>query len=134
MREPWTPGRLAAVAVGGALGAAVRWALAGPTGAGQFPWPVLMVNIAGSLILGVLLTAEVPRARTRTVVRDGAGTGFCGGFTTFSTFAVQVAHLSRAGHLVTAALYTGASVTGAIAAFAAGAAGCAAMTGARSRP
>jgi CrcB protein len=127
MPEPWTPSRLAAVTVGGALGAASRWALAGPSGAGQFPWPVLAVNVAGSLILGVLLTAEVTRPAARLVVRDGAGTGFCGGLTTFSTFAVQVAHLSRAGQVATAALYTGASVTGAIGAFAVGAVGCRAV-------
>lgn len=78
---------LLAVAVGGAGGATVRWAVVEASGTnGSFPWWTLLVNVAGCLVLGLLL--GVPER-----VRLWAGVGFCGGLTTFSTFAVEIAEL-----------------------------------------
>jgi len=80
------------------------------------------VNVAGSLILGVLLAEEWSHPRARLLLHDAGGIGFCGSLTTFSTFSVEVVDLARAGDVGTAVLYTVASVAGTIAAVVAGAA------------
>ncbi len=74
------------------------------------------INIAGSFLLG-LLAAESWFSRD---LREGLGVGFLGGFTTFSTFSVQVVLEVDAGHADRAALYVAASVLGGIAAAACG--------------
>ncbi|GIT75576.1 MAG: hypothetical protein Ct9H300mP31_01070 [Acidimicrobiaceae bacterium] len=76
----------------------------------MFPWPVLVVNLVGCALLGALLGPETPRS-TRLLV----GTGLCGGLTTFSTFAVEVARLLRADDASTAVAYMVASVVGGLA-------------------
>lgn len=87
---------VAAVGVAGALGAVARVVLDGVATsrlAAPFPYGILAVNVAGSLLLGVLagwvLDAGGPEA-WRVVV----GTGFCGGFTTFSTVSVVSVQLA----------------------------------------
>lgn len=74
-----------AVAVGGALGALSRYAVglavAGPTG-------TFLTNVAGSLLLGFLVTRTLP-GRVQLFV----ATGFCSSFTTYSTFAVETLSL-----------------------------------------
>ena len=92
-----SPLLVALVFLGGCLGTAGRAgvALALPA-PGGVPWAVLLVNLGGALLLGLLLTAlagsspETPRRRD---VRLFAGTGFCGGFTTYSSFATDTATL-----------------------------------------
>ena len=75
------------VAAAGGLGAAARFAVDGATRsrwATAFPWSTVMVNVTGSLLLGVLtglLVTDGAPGLARTVL----GTGFCGGYTTFST-------------------------------------------------
>jgi CrcB protein len=111
------------IAAGGALGAAARWAVvASVTTAGPMPWPVLAINVVGSLVLGVLLAEEWDHPRARLLLHDVGGIGFCGGFTTFSTFAVEVVDLVRAGAAGTAIAYGVLSVTLSIAGVLAGAA------------
>lgn len=103
-RTALQPRSLALVAAGGAAGASVRWAVGTATaGEGAFPWWTLAVNVAGCLVLGLLLGV-------REEVRLGLGTGFCGGLTTFSTFAVEVAKLLDAGNIGTATTYLSASL------------------------
>lgn len=91
--RPMAAGTLGAVAVGGAVGALLRWLLelALPAGAG---WPdgpaTLLANVLGSAALAWLVVHEGRRALPGWV-RPGVGTGLLGGFTTFSTYAVQVA-------------------------------------------
>lgn len=82
---------VAAVAVGGALGAALRWGLELALGTDGWPWATLLVNVLGCAALAVLVTRAAPR---RPWLRAGVGTGLLGGFTTFSTYAVQVAALA----------------------------------------
>ena len=103
--------RVVAIASGGAAGATARWAVlaAFPT-AGPFPWSVLTANIAGSLVLGALLAEEWRHPRLRLLLHDAGAIGFCGGLTTFSTYAVGVVHLLDGDHLGTAIVYTLASV------------------------
>ncbi len=68
-----------------------------------FPFPTLLVNVAGSLLLG-LLTGLVLFQGAPDVWRAVLGTGFCGGFTTFSTASVASVRLAEEGAPVLAAL------------------------------
>ncbi|AOW94443.1 chromosome condensation protein CrcB [Rhodococcus sp. WMMA185] len=90
---------VAVVAVGGALGAAARFTLAE-----QWPgiWTVLAINVIGSLLLGYLAEMVGPDRLWRLFL----GIGVLGGFTTFSTFAVDAV----GEHPVTAAVYVAATL------------------------
>ena len=114
MRGTWDRRRSTAVAIGGVAGAALRWAVLTTVEPGSFPWPVLVINIVGSLLLGAVLAEEWVHPSARLVLHDLAGIGFCGGLTTFSTFAVEIVDLTRDGHLGTAVVYGVASVGGAL--------------------
>lgn len=103
---------LAAIALGGALGASARAALAQlvPVEPGSFPLATLIVNVTGSFLLGavlVLLLERFPPSRYR---RPLVATGFLGAYTTYSTFAVETVMLVRDGHLTTALAYVAASL------------------------
>lgn len=115
--------RFAAVAVGGMAGAAARWAALNvwPVTGLAFPWPVLTINVIGSVILGTALAEQWGHPRWRLLLHDGVGVGFCGGLTTFSTFAVEVAALGRAGQGRDAFAYAVLSVALAVAGVVAGA-------------
>jgi fluoride exporter len=121
VRGSWDRRRAVAIAVGGVVGAVLRWAVTS-VDAGRFPWPVLAVNVAGSFILGVLLAEEWSHPRARLVLHDAGGIGFCGSLTTFSTFSVEVVNLSKNGDVGIAAVYTVASIAATVAAVVAGAA------------
>lgn len=99
------------VAVGGALGATTRY-LAGRyvDSYRSFPVATFLVNVAGCLILGLLSGASMP-AQTFALL----GTGFCGGLTTYSTFAVESVGLLRIRLALTSVVYTIASVTAGLA-------------------
>jgi fluoride exporter len=79
-------------------------------------WTTVGINVVGSFLLG-LLTASHWASRD---VREALGVGFLGGFTTFSTFSVQVVLETDGGRPGTAVAYLAASVIGGIAAAAAG--------------
>ncbi|GAA1420107.1 fluoride efflux transporter CrcB [Streptomyces thermospinosisporus] len=96
---------VAAVALGGGAGAAARHAAAvhWPTPAHGFPWTTLGVNIAGCALIGVLMVLLTEARRTRhPLLRPFLGTGVLGGFTTFSTYTVDIARLLAEGHARTA--------------------------------
>ncbi|MGH9290360.1 MAG: fluoride efflux transporter FluC [Acidimicrobiales bacterium] len=119
----WTLPRVVAIASGGAVGATARWAVLAvfPT-AGPFPWSVFTANVAGSLVLGALLAEERRHPRLRLLLHDAGAIGFCGGLTTFSTYAVDVVRLYDSDHLATAVSYTLASVFATVIAVVVGAA------------
>ncbi|MET9444281.1 fluoride efflux transporter CrcB [Streptomyces sp. NPDC006610] len=97
---------LAVVSVGGGIGAAARYAagLCWPTPEGGFPWATFCVNAAGCAAIGVLLVAVTERGTAHPLVRPFLGTGVLGGFTTFSTYAVDVQQLFDTGRTGTALL------------------------------
>ena len=103
------PVLLGACALGGALGSLARWGLtqAWPAGVGQWPWATFVVNAVGCLLLGLLLGSPSGQDPVR---RAFLGAGVLGGFTTFSTYAVQVKVLTDDGHGATAPAYAVASV------------------------
>jgi fluoride exporter len=109
---------LAAVAVGGALGALARYgvALALPTAGYGFPFSTWLINVSGSLFLGFLLTVLTERRPPNLYARPLLGTGFTGGYTTWSTFMVDADLLFQHGHAVTAVLYIAATLAGGLAA------------------
>ncbi|MBW8092536.1 fluoride efflux transporter CrcB [Streptomyces hygroscopicus] len=85
------------VAVGGALGATARYgaSLLWPTPSGAFPWTILLVNAVGCAIIGVFLVLISDVWAAHRLVRPFFGTGVLGGFTTFSTYAVDFTRLVR---------------------------------------
>ncbi len=110
------------VMTGGALGAGARH-LAGRAalawlGAG-FPWGTLFVNLTGGLLMGVLV-GSLARVAAAEPWRLFLGVGVLGGFTTFSSFSLDVVLLAQRGQLATAAGYLLVSVAGSIAALVAG--------------
>lgn len=105
------------VAAGGVLGVLARYGVSRLTLHHEtLIWATVGINVAGSFLLG-LLVAESWFSRD---VREAIGVGFLGGFTTFSTFSVQVVLDVEAGQPGRAAAYLVASVVGGIAAAAAG--------------
>lgn len=96
-------GTLLWVALGGAAGSVAR-ALAGQALAGRPMWATLAVNVTGSLLLGWLLArigGLEPAAAART--HAFVAVGFCGGFTTFSTFSWQTFEQMQRGQWFAAA-------------------------------
>jgi CrcB protein len=108
---------LAAVGVGGAAGTLLRVAAAQDlsTGGGTFPWGTLLVNLCGSLLIGFIVVTAFERLAPSRYFRPLIGTGFCGGLTTFSTFAVEIVLLIRAGRIGVAVLYALVSLVAGIA-------------------
>lgn len=106
--RPFAPEAIGAIALGGAIGATARWAVAEivdsmstPPAPGTWPWATLFVNIVGCLLIGLA---------ARNLARDTVAwafvvTGVLGGFTTFSALAVELNDFAEAERLPTALLY-----------------------------
>ena len=107
------------VAIGGALGSALRWAatlaIARVTRDPAFPWGTLAVNLAGSLAIGALLGLASDRGSLAPSVRLLLVTGVLGGFTTFSAFSWEALSLLRSGQAAQALGYVAGSVLGGLA-------------------
>ncbi len=119
---PLAPRLVAAVAVGGAVGALARYGVgvALPTATGTFPMATLLINITGCLLLGMLVGALTRRPGRSPLWRPLLGTGVLGGYTTFSTFAVEADRLVSTDHAGLALGYVAASLFGGLAATAVG--------------
>lgn len=122
-RLPRIHGRLvAAVAVGGFLGGAARYAVGLwlPTGPAGFPWAVFTVNTVGAFVLAVLVVVVLEVLPPTTYLRPLVGTGFCGALTTFSSVVTGVDQLVARGRPGVAAGYLAASLAAGLAAAVAG--------------
>jgi CrcB protein len=113
---------LPVVALGGVLGASARHALEllWPTAPTGFPWATFAANVSGCLLIGVLMVHVVEVGRTHPLVRPFLGVGVLGGYTTFSTYAVQGDALLTGPRPLLALLYLFGSLAAALAAVALG--------------
>jgi len=98
-QQPVGPARrwdvLAATAAGGILGAEARYGLgsAAPHHDQQFPWSTLLINVTGCLLIGVLMAVLLQAPSPHRLARPFLGVGVLGGYTTYSTFALDVQRL-----------------------------------------
>ena len=106
--DPFAPTVLASIAIGGAIGASGRWfvawafdALGAEHQAGTWPWPTLIANVLGCLLIGLAARNLAPRSLSWEFVVPG----LLGGFTTFSAFAVELNDFADADRLPMAVLY-----------------------------
>ncbi|WP_328498173.1 fluoride efflux transporter CrcB [Streptomyces sp. NBC_00414] len=109
---------VAVVALGGAAGASARYgaALLWPAQAGGFPWTTFWVNVVGCFVIGVFMVLISEVWTPHPLVRPFFGTGVLGGFTTFSTYAVDIQRLMDEGRPRTALAYLAATLVAALAA------------------
>lgn len=98
-RDDVGPGLLAAIAAGGVLGSLGRYAvgLALPHTPTQFPWGTFVVNVSGSAVMGVLFVWVLSMDRPHPWLRPFLGVGLLGGWTTFSSYAVEGRDLFASG-------------------------------------
>jgi len=92
--------QLAAVAIGGAAGAVMRWLVASGIqrmAGGAFPWGTFAVNALGSFLLGFLFVWLIERSTAGELVRLAITVGFMGAFTTFSTYSLESVRLLQEG-------------------------------------
>jgi CrcB protein len=116
LRAPWAV--IAAISVGGALGSVARYGLsvAFPPDRTGFAWATFAVNTVGSLLIGVLMVLVIEVWQAHPLVRPFLGVGILGGFTTFSTYVVDIQRLVGAGAAGAALLYLAGTVAAALAA------------------
>ncbi|AUY50511.1 fluoride efflux transporter CrcB [Streptomyces sp. CB01881] len=109
---------VAVVALGGAVGASARYgaALLWPDGPADFPWTTLVVNVVGCAVIGVFLVAITEGRPAHPLLRPFFGTGVLGGFTTFSTYAVDIRRLLEEGRPGAGPAYLGLTLLAALAA------------------
>ncbi len=102
-----TAALLVVISIGGAIGAAARYiiGIAWPTRTGAFPISTLMINILGCALIGILMVLITEGWNAHRLVRPFLGTGILGGFTTFSTYTVEVQRLVVTAHTNIALLY-----------------------------
>jgi CrcB protein len=103
---------VALVGIGGAAGTLTRYGLdrLTPVAAGTFPTTTFTINVSGAFVLGLLLGVLARSRPSDRVWRPLLGVGFLGGYTTFSTFALETTQLLRAHDGAIAVAYVVASV------------------------
>lgn len=115
---PSTVSVLAVISVGGVIGALARYQAgrSWPVPPAGFPWSTVAVNVSGCLLIGVLLTVLTERPGAHPLIRPFLATGVLGGYTTFSTYTVDLHRLVTTGHAGTAGLYLVGTLAAALAA------------------
>jgi CrcB protein len=109
---------LGAVSAGGVVGALARYGVQSALHAG--PWVTFAINVTGCLLIGVLMVLLLEVWPPHPLVRPFLGTGVLGGYTTFSTYIVDIQHLWTRGTPVTALVYLTGTLLAALAAVYAG--------------
>ena len=104
---------LMGVTIGGAVGALSRYGLdriIEGRSESAFPWSTFAINVSGCLVVGFVIAALVDRHAAPDWLRAALVVGFCGGYTTFSTFAQETLDLVEARAVVLALASVGANV------------------------
>lgn len=102
-----------AIAIGGTLGCWARYAMTNLVQAiygREFPFATLSINVLGSFLMGFLFIETLERLTISPQLRIGILTGFIGGFTTFSTFAMETLLLAEQGEAAKSVLYVALSI------------------------
>lgn len=107
---------LAMIATGGAIGACARYAAAQiwPAQPAGFPWTTFWINVVGCAVIGVFMVVITEVRAAHPLVRPFFGTGVLGGFTTFSTYAVDIRNLVDHGRPGTGLAYLAATLLAAL--------------------
>jgi fluoride exporter len=108
--------KLLAVAIGGGIGAVLRYGvtlLANQHGGILFPYGTVFVNVVGSFLIGFLMMYFNSHMNLPATVKLFIITGILGGFTTFSTFNMELLTFIRANEMALGLLYGGLNVVGA---------------------
>jgi fluoride exporter len=100
--------------VGGALGTVARYLFEAhhPTALGNFPWATLAINLSGSLAIGLLVPLTEHMASRVSWARPFLVVGVLGGWTTYSTLAVEATLLAKDGDIASFLVYLAATVVG----------------------
>jgi fluoride exporter len=111
---PWPV--LVAVSAGGVVGSLARYALSAafPHPPGGFPWAIFVVNLSGCLLIGVLMVLISRLWVGRRLLRPFLGVGVLGGYTTFSTYVVDIQQAVAAGEAAVGLVYLAATMVGAL--------------------
>jgi len=108
------------IVVGGVVGTLSRWYLQGwiqtRSGLSTFPVGTLAINLVGSFVIGFVIRLATGSTVITPELRAGLTIGFCGAFTTMSTFGYESVRLLGASEYGLAALYMGGSIAGSVAA------------------
>nr|WP_205862190.1 CrcB family protein [Planosporangium thailandense] len=104
------------ISAGGAIGAVARYSLgrAVPVGSTGFPWATFIVNVSGCVLIGVLMVLVSEVWPGRRLLRPFLGVGVLGGYTTFSTYIVDIQRLTAAGAVATALAYLAGTLVAAL--------------------
>jgi CrcB protein len=114
------------ISIGGLLGTLARYSLQGwiqarsGAGAGAFPIGTLVINLAGSFVLGFVIRFATGSTVVSPEMRGALTIGFCGAFTTMSTFSYESVALLGLGQYGRAAVYMGGTIAGCLVAVIAG--------------
>lgn len=113
---PVDPALLTAISLGGGLGALLRYAIGAwwPTSPGHVPWSTFVVNVTGCFGIGVLMTLLLQGRVTHRLLRPFLGAGVLGGYTTFSTYSLEIRTLLESGAVLGALGYLGGTLIAAL--------------------
>jgi CrcB protein len=113
---------LAAASAGGVAGALARYtvAIAWPHPPSGFPWSTFVINVTGCFLIGILMVIVTEVVTHKPLLRPFLGVGVIGGYTTFSTYVVDIQRTAGAGALLVAFAYLALTLVGALLAVYAG--------------